>query len=96
MEFEWDEKKRRSNIIKHGLDFIDAAYLFTNQFLIMEDNRQDYGEKRLIAFGVIKNRHIVLSFTQRAGKIRIISMRKANKREQEKYQKKITDRLGKG
>jgi uncharacterized DUF497 family protein len=95
VEFEWDEKKRHANIIKHGVDFVDAASLFSRPFLILEDSRHDYGEKRFVAFGRIENRHIVLTFTKREEKIRIISMRKANKREQEKFNKTIIDRMGK-
>lgn len=95
MKFEWDEKKRRANINKHGMDFVDAASIFSSPFLILEDNRQDYGENRFIAFGCVQGRPIVLSFTKREEKIRIISMRKANKREQEKYKKAIIDRLEK-
>jgi uncharacterized protein len=95
MRFEWDEKKRKSNLVKHGIDFSDAGIFFGNQFLVLEDHRQDYGEKRFIAFGSIYGRPVVVSFTKRDEKTRIISMRKANKREQEKYKKEIVDRLGK-
>lgn len=95
MKFEWDENKRQTNLIKHGIDFVDAAILFSSPFLIMEDNRQDYGEKRWIAFGNIHGRAIVVSFTKRNENTRVISMRKANNREQEKYQKAIADGLGK-
>ena len=95
VKFELDEKKRQTNIIKHRIDFADAIELFKGPSLILEDNRQDYGEERYIAFGIINNRHIALSFTERSGRIRIISMRKANKREQEKYKEAIVDRLEK-
>jgi len=53
MKFEWDEKKRQTNIIKHRIDFADAIELFKGPSLILEDNRQDYGEERYIAFGII-------------------------------------------
>jgi uncharacterized protein len=91
MELEWDEEKRLSNITKHGIDFIDAAKLFQNPYLIIQDRRKNYGEARFIVLGQIENRTMVVVFTARAKKIRIISMRKANNREQEKYNKAIND-----
>lgn len=51
MEFEWDEAKRRSNLEKHGVDFIDAALVLANAPLILEDTRRDYGEQRCLALG---------------------------------------------
>lgn len=95
MKLEWDEEKRIANIAKHDVDFRDAATLFKHPFLHMEDNRRDYGEKRYVAIGQIEGRVMVIAFTIREDKIRIISLRKANKREQEKYKKSILDRLEK-
>ena len=93
MKFEWDEAKRLSNIAKHGIDFRDAPDLFHNPYLILKDIRCNYGEERFLAMGQIGNRPMVLVFTEREEKIRIISLRKANSREQEKYQEAIRNRL---
>jgi len=93
MRFEWDDEKRLANVEKHGVDFNDAPKLFTGLFLILEDVRQDYGEQRFIAFGHVDKRLMVIAFTKRIGVVRIISMRKANEREQKKFKNAIADRL---
>lgn len=55
MGFEWDERKREANIQSHGVDFVRAAKMFVNPVLERIDDREDYGEKRLIALGHWKN-----------------------------------------
>ena len=86
MEFEWDEAKRRSNLEKHGVDFVDAALVLADAPLILEDNRRDYGEQRCLAFGEMNNLVFVVSFTLRDGAFRIISARRANARERRFYE----------
>lgn len=88
MKLEWDENKRRSNKLKHGLDFFDAHLVFTDEALIEEDQRKDYGEQRYNLIGPISARLIVVTFSKRDDGARIISMRKANQREQKKYNQK--------
>ena len=85
MRFEWDEQKRRLNIEKHGLDFEDAPLVFTKQACVIEDMREDYGESRFLLTGLLYERVIVIAFTRRDDRIRIISMRKATKQEQTEY-----------
>jgi uncharacterized DUF497 family protein len=51
MDGEWDEAKRRANIEKHGIDFVDAVEIFAGQFIETEDRRRDYGERRYRAVG---------------------------------------------
>jgi uncharacterized protein len=46
VEVEWDERKRRANVVKHGIDFVDAARVFEGAVLEAEDLRRDYGERR--------------------------------------------------
>ena len=87
MEFEWDEKKRLSNLYKHCLDFIDACDLWNSPMVIAEDTRKPYPEIRYIALGIINNRHVVCAFTTREKAIRISSLRKANTRETKSYEK---------
>jgi uncharacterized DUF497 family protein len=93
MKFEWDEEKRLANVVKHGVDFTDACRLFEGPFMIMTDNRRDYGEIRSIAFGHVESRLIAAAFTKRQDIIRIISARKANDREKKRFKDAIADRL---
>lgn len=87
MKYEWDEVKRKSNIKQHGVDFIDVLPIFKNlDNIILEDNRQDYGEVRYILFGEIDKRLFQIAYTLRNSDIRIISARKGNKRERRIYE----------
>ena len=84
--FEWDKKKNKVNFQKHGISFEEAVLIFTGPILTIEDKREDYGEKREISIGQIKNVIIVMVVhTKRGNKIRIISARLANKRERILY-----------
>jgi uncharacterized DUF497 family protein len=89
MELEWDEVKRRANHAKHGLDFRDAEKVFQGITLTAEDNRQDYGETRVFSLGLLDDLLVVLVFTERGEKTRLISMRKANQKERRTYEEKI-------
>jgi uncharacterized protein len=93
MKFEWDEAKRLDNLRKHGVDFIDASEIFSGKMVIALDRRVDYGEERYIGLGALKGRVIVFS-RRLPDIIRIISLRKANPREQKKYEQAVEDRLG--
>jgi len=96
VSFEWDETKRKTNIAKHGIDFLDVPEMFTSLMLVAMDIRKDYGEPRKIGFGFIRGRLMAVAFTEREpSSIRIISARKANTREEAYYQKTIADELGK-
>jgi uncharacterized protein len=86
MRFEWDEDKRRINLQKHSLDFKDAHLAFNDDAFVVEDPHDDYDETRYILLGMLAQSIIVISFTVRKDEVvRIISMRKASKREQESY-----------
>ncbi|WP_417908784.1 BrnT family toxin [Candidatus Electronema sp. PJ] len=85
MQYEWDEKKCRQNVEKHGIDFADVVYFDWHSALEIEDDRSNYGEKRIRAFGLLHNRLVVLVYTQRNSRIRLISLRKANQREETAY-----------
>ena len=96
MRFEWDEAKRKANIAKHGIDFLDVPEMFTSLMLVGPDARKDYGEPRKIGFGFIRGRLMAVAFTEREPNlIRIISARKANTREETSYQEAVADELGK-
>jgi len=98
MDFEWDEGKRKDNLRKHGIDFVDVSEAFEGPMLIRIDTRSEYGEDRWIGVGYIQSRIIVVCFTERnRGKtIRIISARKALSHERKIFEEKIADELGKG
>jgi len=86
MEYEWDERKARQNIAKHGVPFAYAARIFLDLHrLDIEDHRRDYGEGRRIALGTIEGRVFAVAYTLRGSTIRLISARKANERERRKY-----------
>jgi len=81
--FEWDEKKRTSNLEKHGIDFEDAVEVFYGVNLFCQSYRNN--EERWIAIGETEGRIIAVVFTQRENALRIISARRARKNEEEQY-----------
>ena len=91
MRFEWDEVKRRLNVRRHGIDFVDAVEIFDGITLTVEDTRFDYGETRYVTLGLLKGRVVVLAHTEQDDVIRIISARKATKNEEANYFKQIAD-----
>jgi uncharacterized protein len=88
MDFEWHERKRRSNLEKHGIDFRDAIAIFEGHVFTRPDPRA-YAEPRHIAVGQIDEIEIVVVYTERRGSIRIISARRANRHERQNYQDHI-------
>jgi len=91
MRFEWDEKKRLTNIRKHGIDFADVPSIFELDTVTVIDDRFEYGETRYQTLGLLKTRIIMVVHTESETVIRIISARKANKYEEETYFKEISD-----
>ena len=84
-EFEWDEAKRAANLAKHGLDF-DAARRFTwDGAVVVEDQRRDYGERRLRAYGTIDGLLCAITFTTRGETVRVISLRRAHGKEMKRH-----------
>ena len=81
----WDEDKRQTNLAKHDVDFADAAGFDWPAATERPDNRHDYGEVRIEATGLIGDRLHVLVYTRRENALRIISLRKANPREVERW-----------
>jgi hypothetical protein len=82
MRFLWDEAKRRANLRKHGLDFVDAEALFSGITLTAEDLRFEYQEQRFVTLGLLGGTVVVIAHLEGPGWIRVISMRKATRREQ--------------
>jgi len=89
MKITFDPQKRNLTLENRGIDFADAAHVFTGWTLDFEDKRKDYGETRFITMGHLQNRMMVLVWTPRGEARHIISMRKANEREINKYRQQL-------
>lgn len=95
VKFDWNERKNKANIKKHGFDFADAEEVFDGPMYIAPDTREDYGEDRWIGVGDFRGRIVVSAFTERGNHtIRIISMGKALKHERKDYEEKLKDEFG--
>ena len=82
MRVTYDPEKRERTLRERGLDFEDAAIVFGGLTLEVEDTRKDYGEDRIICFGLLAGRMVVVGYTPRGADRHVFSMRKANAREQ--------------
>jgi uncharacterized protein len=82
MRVTYDPEKRDRTLEERGLDFEDAALVFVGVTLEIEDTRQDYGEVRIICYGLLAGRMVVVGYTPRGADRHVFSMRKANAREQ--------------
>jgi uncharacterized DUF497 family protein len=85
--FEWDDDKARSNLRKHGVDFADAtAVLADERALTMRDELSAVNEARFLTLGQdTLGRTLVVAFTWRGSKVRLISARKATAAERQQY-----------
>jgi uncharacterized DUF497 family protein len=85
-EFEWDTDKEAANLQKHGVSFAQAVAAFLDPFAVdWIDDREDYGEERVILLGLTDGQVLTVVYTGRDARIRIISARRATKYEQEIY-----------
>jgi len=91
MRFEWDEAKRQSNIIKHGIDFVGIEAAFDGATVTIIDDRFDYGEERFVTLALLKEHVAVIVHTETDEVIRIISVRKATHNEETSYFQEIAD-----
>ncbi len=89
--FEWDPQKAKTNFEKHGITFDEASTVFKdNLSLTIDDPLHSYDEERLVLIGMsYKNRLLVVVHTEREDSIRIISARKAVKRERRYYENNV-------
>jgi uncharacterized protein len=85
MSFSWDENKRLLILRERGLDFADAYQIFEGVHVDEPDQRYDYGETRVVTFGFLTGRICAVVWTPREERKHLISLRKANDREQKKY-----------
>ncbi len=88
MEFEWNPEKEQSNVEKHGIDFTEAATVFGDPLeLTIADPDHSVGESRFLSMGrSARNRILVVSYTEREERIRIVSARVAAPKERRQYE----------
>ena len=82
MRITFDPAKRDKTWVERGLDFADAEIVFAGVTLEVEDIRKTYGEARIICYGLLAGRMVVVGYTPRGADRHVFSMRKANDREQ--------------
>jgi uncharacterized DUF497 family protein len=82
LRISFDPVKRDKTLLDRGLDFEDAALVFAGTTVEVEDTRKNYGEPRIICFGLLAGRMLVVGYTPRGADRHVFSMRKANEREQ--------------
>ena len=82
MRVTFDSAKREKTLAERGLDFADAVLVFAGVTVIVEDTRKNYGETRIICYGLLEGRIVVVGYTLRGADCHVFSMRKANEREQ--------------
>ncbi len=90
MECEWDEPKNETNFQKHGINFELAQEIFQGPFISKIDDQKEYGETRFLALGTLGEFILLVVYTMRRGNVRIISARRANKKERSVYYGYIT------
>jgi len=81
MRLTFDPVKRARTLAERGLNFEDAAIVFRGTTVEIEDRRRNYGETRIICYGLLAGRLVVIGYTPRGTVRHIFSMRKANDRE---------------
>lgn len=87
MELEFDPVKDVRNLLERGISFERFADMELATALALEDARTDYGERRIRVFGLIDDRLHVAIITYRSETVRVISLRRANRREERRYAK---------
>ena len=88
LRFEWDERKAAANAAKHGISFVEAATAFGDPLSITIEDLGDFdAEQRFVLLGTTHNgKLVVVVHTERGDSIRIISARRATRREREQYE----------
>ena len=83
MRLEWDERKREANLVKHGLDFLDAELIFRGALYSYPSERR--GEDRWVTVGLLGGREVALVWTARGEAMQLISFRRARREERRQY-----------
>ncbi len=88
LTFEWDPQKRENNVKKHGVSFEEASTVFRDPLSVtIEDPLHSTGESRLVQMGISQNdRLLIVVHTERQNNIRIITARKATRKERDHYE----------
>ena len=86
-----DERKRSTNIRNYGLDFVGCEAIFDGPVLVLEDSRQNYGEQRLCALGLLDSILVHMTYTERAADFHVTSLREAEKYEIKRYVQEISN-----
>ena len=89
MKITFDPAKRQAALDDRGLNFADAAFVFADQTITVEDRRRDYGETRYQTVGFLAGRMVMVVWTPRGEARHVMSMRKCNAREKAIYQKRF-------
>jgi uncharacterized protein len=91
MKYQWDPEKAIANLEKHGVSFTEASTVFSDPlYLMFHDPDHSLGEKRFVILGESgKRRLLVVSYTERRGTVRIISARRATRKERNAYEEEI-------
>lgn len=89
MRYTWDETKRQANLKKHGLDFADAEEVFAGPLMLINDDRADYGEQRMIGVGLLDCLVVLIVHVEFDEAIRIISMRRADSDETDLFYRNV-------
>lgn len=87
--FEWYPEKSRANAEERQIPFSAVPAVFEGPLLARRDERHDYGEARWVAVGLLGHVPVVIVYTKRGHRIRIISARRANRRERARFQARI-------
>jgi uncharacterized protein len=92
LRFEWDPKKAAANLAKHGVSFEEGITVFADPLArIFDDEEHSIEEEREIIIGhSTKHRLLLVSFTARGASIRILSVRKATRRERQDYEENVS------
>ncbi len=88
MEFEWDPDKAAANLEKHGVDFVEASTIFGDPLeLTIPDPGHSEGEARFVSMGLsVGGRVLIVAYTEREGRLRIIHARVAGPKERKAYE----------
>jgi uncharacterized DUF497 family protein len=85
MTFEWDEVKAKANLAKHGVGFPLARRVFADVYRLEVAEDGEYDEDRWITVGLVDSQELVVCYTMRGERIRLISARRAEEHERERY-----------
>lgn len=81
MPVSYDPAKRVKTLAERGMDFEDAIFVFEGVTVEVDDLRKNYGERRVVCYGLLEGRLVVVGYTPRGDDRHVFSMRKANHRE---------------